>query len=200
VHARGWTGPTVSAVGSSFTGHALTVSAPILKHAGVLGTRSLKGGLLALVRYRMDTPNVIHQALDGEVIMIDLRSGAYYSLQAGGPESWNELQASPALEDIVASLAASHVEPRPELEEVVGAFLQELERNHLVVSFVADGEAPPRPRSPEQRPTRTNLEPPVLERFDDMQDLILLDPVHEVDEDAGWPHTRPGATLDASVD
>src|SRR5438046_2483421 len=107
--------------------------------AGVLGTRSLKGGLVAVVRYRVDTPNVTHQALGGEVSLIDLRSGASYSLQAGGAEIWNELQDSPALGDIVASLAASHVEPRPELEEVVGAFLQELERNHLVVSFVSDG-------------------------------------------------------------
>ena len=29
--------------------------------------------------------------------------------------------------------------------------------------------------------------PPVLEKFTDMQDLILLDPVHEVSE-RGWPH------------
>jgi hypothetical protein len=178
----------------------LTAGAPILKHCGRLWHTSLEGGLLALVRYRVDTPHVIHQTIDSEVIMIDLRSGAYYSLQAGGAEIWNELQDSPALEDIVAALAVNHVEPRQELEEVVGAFLQELERNQLVVSFVADGVLSPRPRSPEQRSTRTNLEPPVLERFDDMQDLILLDPVHEVDEDAGWPHMKPGATLDAGVD
>ena len=29
-----------------------------------------------------------------------------------------------------------------------------------------------------------------LERFDDMRDMLLLDPIHEVDE-AGWPHTKP---------
>ncbi len=29
---------------------------------------------------------------------------------------------------------------------------------------------------------------PVLESFTDMQDLILLDPIHEVDA-AGWPNT-----------
>jgi hypothetical protein len=34
------------------------------------------------------------------------------------------------------------------------------------------------------------MQPPVLEPFGDMQDLLLLDPVHEVDEDAGWP-TKP---------
>ena len=26
-----------------------------------------------------------------------------------------------------------------------------------------------------------------FERFNDMQDLLILDPIHEVDEEAGWP-------------
>ena len=26
-----------------------------------------------------------------------------------------------------------------------------------------------------------------FERFTDMQDLLVLDPIHEVDEEAGWP-------------
>jgi hypothetical protein len=32
--------------------------------------------------------------------------------------------------------------------------------------------------------------PPVLQKFQDMKELILLDPVHEVHEDLGWPHPR----------
>ena len=30
-----------------------------------------------------------------------------------------------------------------------------------------------------------------LVSFDDMQSLLLLDPVHDV-EDRGWPHAAPG--------
>ncbi len=33
---------------------------------------------------------------------------------------------------------------------------------------------------------------PRLETYSDMQDLILLDPVHEVDE-RGWPHAQAAA-------
>jgi hypothetical protein len=32
---------------------------------------------------------------------------------------------------------------------------------------------------------------PVLDKYTDMQELLLLDPIHEVD-DAGWPHTLTG--------
>jgi hypothetical protein len=30
--------------------------------------------------------------------------------------------------------------------------------------------------------------PPAIERFDDLEELLVLDPIHEVDE-AGWPAT-----------
>ena len=32
--------------------------------------------------------------------------------------------------------------------------------------------------------------PFTVEMFEDLADLILTDPVHDVDHDAGWPH-RP---------
>jgi len=38
----------------------------------------------------------------------------------------------------------------------------------------------------EMIPVTIAYAPPVLETFSDMQDLLLLDPIHEVD-DAGWP-------------
>jgi len=30
---------------------------------------------------------------------------------------------------------------------------------------------------------------PVLERYEDMQDFLLVDPIHEVD-DSGWPNKK----------
>ncbi len=32
--------------------------------------------------------------------------------------------------------------------------------------------------------------PPALETYTDMQELLLLDPIHDVDE-TGWPAARP---------
>jgi hypothetical protein len=29
-----------------------------------------------------------------------------------------------------------------------------------------------------------------LERYDDIADIIAMDPIHEVDENAGWPKPR----------
>jgi hypothetical protein len=37
---------------------------------------------------------------------------------------------------------------------------------------------------------KPDFEAPVLNRYTDMQDLLLLDPIHEVDE-TGWPIQKP---------
>jgi hypothetical protein len=56
----------------------------------------------------------------------------------------------------------------------------------LVVPLEEDA-ASPDSTNRQPLPEPSGFEPPVLEKFTDMQDLILLDPVHEVDE-RGWPH------------
>jgi len=40
-------------------------------------------------------------------------------------------------------------------------------------------------------PAGTVFAPPVLEVYTDMQDLLLLDPIHDVDETVGWPSPKP---------
>ena len=51
--------------------------------------------------------------------------------------------------------------------------------------------------APELPTTGGPLPEPRLEKFDDMQQLILLDPVHEIDETAGWPRMRAEDTPEA---
>ena len=51
----------------------------------------------------------------------------------------------------------------------------------------APDDAPP----PSAGASRTgDFVPPMLARFNNMSDLLLLDPIHDVDEQ-GWPRERP---------
>jgi hypothetical protein len=38
---------------------------------------------------------------------------------------------------------------------------------------------------------RASATPPTVEVFDDLADLILADPIHDVEETAGWPIRKP---------
>jgi hypothetical protein len=68
----------------------------------------------------------------------------------------------------------------------LSAFIESLEAEQLVVPDPLDATgAPLAPAGP-----ALPWEPLALETFTDMQELILLDPVHEVEPSQGWPVAR----------
>jgi Coenzyme PQQ synthesis protein D (PqqD) len=147
------------------------------------------------MRFRINTSRAISEIIDGEVIVIDLTTGSYYSLRGAGAEVWSDLTSGSHVDRIVERLAARYDASKDEIADSVRDLLDALDREELVVA-VEDGElelagdqpavavAPVMERSPFQRP--------VLEKHTDMQDLILLDPVHDVSE-KGWPHPAVAA-------
>ena len=38
--------------------------------------------------YRVNEPDVIHQLIDREVVIVDLRNGSYYSVSESGGTAW----------------------------------------------------------------------------------------------------------------
>jgi hypothetical protein len=136
-------------------------------------------------RFRIG-PEIVHETVDGEVIAIDLANGSYYSLAGSGPAIW-ELVAQGASEAEIGTVLAGRFEAEePEINAAVTALLTQLQENGLIVVSEEGGPDAPAHSSDEKAP----FEPPRLERYTDMKDYFLLDPIHEVDT-AGWP--RPAA-------
>ena len=149
---------------------------------------------------RVNAPGVIHETIDGEVIIINLSTGTYYSLKGSAAEAWELIEpgGSPVSE-LIRGLATRFASSPVELEAAVVPFLAELKDEGLIDCTERDGE-----RSKESNHGHSNgpagerrpFEPPALEKFTDMQDLVLLDPVHEVDQ-TGWPRV-PDTAPDGS--
>ena len=141
-------------------------------------------------RFRLNSPNVIAETIDGEAILVDLRTGSYYSVQGSGSTLWDGIAAGASLGRLADEVASGYSIDRDAAEEVVSSFCAELEREGLIVSL--DGVADSTPEPSFDLASISNgqvFSPPVVEKYTDMQDLVLLDPVHEVDE-RGWPHAR----------
>jgi hypothetical protein len=138
------------------------------------------------MRYRVNSPQVINETIDGEAIMINLATGSYYSLDRVGGDVWSLLEVSLPVDDIVAELGRRYEATEDDIRRGVDDLLQQLSGEELVVPC---GDAEPvRAVSPEPAASdRPPFHAPRLEKFTDMQDLILLDPVHQVDS-RGWPH------------
>jgi hypothetical protein len=64
----------------------------------------------------------------------------------------------------------------------------ELEREDLIVPRSTANGSVDLGGLVEAPPAGVSFRAPRLEKHTDMQDLILLDPVHEVDPQRGWPH------------
>jgi len=137
------------------------------------------------LRFRIG-PEIVHETVDGEVIAIDLVSGSYYSLAGSGPAVWEVLGSGASEAEIGAALASRFEADGETISAAVSALLGQLQESKLIVSDEQPGEAPMVGDTGEKTP----FEAPRLERYTDMKDYFLLDPIHEVDT-AGWP--RPAA-------
>ena len=127
------------------------------------------------MRYRINSPKVIHQIFDTEVVIVNLESGNYYSISGSGIDIWRQLAANRARDEILKSFDAN--------AETVARFLDELAREELVIEAAEELKA-----GDAARPGP--FVKPALDKFTDMRDLLLLDPIHELDE-SGWPKNLP---------
>lgn len=137
-------------------------------------------------RFRIG-PEIVHETVDGEVIAIDLADGSYYSLAGSGPAIWELLAHGAGEAEIAAALAGRFEAEDGEIGSAVSVLLGQLRENGLIVSETGVGAGAPAIAGSEEKEP---FEAPRLERYDDMKDYFLLDPIHEVDT-AGWP--RPAA-------
>jgi coenzyme PQQ synthesis protein D (PqqD) len=137
---------------------------------------------------RVNSPNVIYETIEGEVILIDLKTGTYYSLRDSGAAVWQAIEHGAGEDGIAAELRSRYDASEGEIRAAVRRLLDELEREGLVRA--EEGEAAPAAPASGNGAGRLPFAAPVLEKHTDMQDLILLDPVHEVGAQ-GWPHPAP---------
>jgi len=136
-------------------------------------------------RYELNSPPIIAEVVEGEVIAIDLDRGSYYSLASGAADVWVALTTGRSSADILASLPSAS---EPRLAGELQRFIESLLAERLIRLASAD-----RPAAADHAAGASGAiaawSEGVLrfERFTDMQDLLILDPIHEVDEEAGWP-------------
>jgi hypothetical protein len=138
------------------------------------------------IRLAIKSANVVHEIIEGETIIFNLETGVYYSLTGAGTEIWMLLEIGGTVTEITLELARYYHRCREDLEQPVAQLVAELTAENLIapcpaapddgVPTLAEADGPERP-----------FAPPLLKKYDDMQDLLLIDPVHDVEEQQGWP-------------
>lgn len=133
-------------------------------------------------QYSVDAESVIFEEIDNEMVVINLQTGCYYSLNRDAALAWRLVSSGFAISDILemgeggqggARLgeALRDIVRDFEAERLLQKALNAMDRNHAAI----DGLDVSAIRNPSMR------------KHEDIQEMLKLDPIHEV-TDLGWPH------------
>jgi hypothetical protein len=130
-------------------------------------------------------PWVTHERLDDEVIAINLETGAYFAFTGVAADCWSLVSAGLDVPGTAAAVAERYGVDIERSTGDVSQFVAKLEAAGLITG---QADASATPESVGLPPPNGPLAyaAPVVDSFEDLEDLLLLDPIHEVDE-AGWP-------------
>ncbi len=141
-------------------------------------------------RYRINESKVIFETFDDEIVLINQDNGNYYSLVTVGAFIWELVQKELSMDEILQEIHDNYTGNRSVIEPAVHEFLVDLQKEDLVYLIDKTENKRDMPGIPNDgKPEKPPFEAPIMLRYTDMQDLLLLDPIHEV-SDSGWPDIK----------
>jgi hypothetical protein len=140
------------------------------------------------MRYSLSDPaKISSRAFDDEVVVAHFGTGVYYSLLRPAADIWLALMAGLPVDQVAEVLAGQSEANREDFLAATHALVRQLEAEGLIAPARTECVQDWQPM-----PAAAPFGLPAVERFTDMQDLLLLDPIHDVGE-AGWPHEATSA-------
>ncbi len=129
---------------------------------------------------KINQPPVSHECIDGEVVIINMATGTYYSLVDLGAHLWLLIGAGCSRAELLRRVGDHYgdaaIPPTDVfLDDLIGEGLV-IEGGSASTSAIVDLPAV--------------FVAPRIDKFTDLQEMLLLDAIHEVDAAAGWPY-RP---------
>jgi hypothetical protein len=140
--------------------------------------------------FRINMPDVISENIDAEVVILNLRSGQYFSTANVGADLWDCIENGLRCQEMIERLICAYGKAKDEIETSVFKFLSQLLDQSLIVRLPQNEQVHRNGSTLESVSRNIEYEPPTLNQYTDMQDLLLLDPIHDVDE-MGWPAAKP---------
>ena len=111
-------------------------------------------------------------------------TGSYYSLQGSGHAIWSSIVEGRTVQAIGENFLEDTVDGKP-VKAHLDEFLRSLTAEELITPATSAGNSGNGSSSSE----KVAFLVPALEKFTDMEEFLLVDPIHEVGEQ-GWPQRQ----------
>lgn len=135
--------------------------------------------------WRINAPLVVSDTSVDEVIIMHHGTGHYFNCLGSAALIWNAIEERASLEVVGARLANAFDLDKHRALEVAQRFIGILYEHDLICQCGEGASATVKAVS-----VSGSFSEPEIGVHTDLADLLLLDPVHEVDE-AGWPAPKP---------
>lgn len=135
------------------------------------------------ILYRINTPAVASEFFENEVILVNMSRGHYYSLRDTAATLWQGLDAGLSDQALSHRLTEEYEIELPEARQAVQDFLKDAIIQDLINVTDQPVAVKPLANPVAKRP----FSQPLLEVYTDMEDLLGLDPIHDVNPQQGWP-------------
>lgn len=136
--------------------------------------------------FQINSPQVIREFFDDEAVIVNLELGIYYSLDSIGAIVWGLIEQGASNTQIVEKLSQMFKQPPNNMEKDIEEFIDLLLKEELIA---ATDNASLTSFDSINIDNKLTYSKPTLNKYTDMQELLLLDPIHEVDEE-GWPNIK----------
>jgi hypothetical protein len=137
--------------------------------------------------FRVPSDQIAHERLDGSVIAINLTTGTYFNMSGTAADAWTLLSQGATIQAVSTTL-----EQMFDCEAViadVGNFVDQC----VEFGLLEFTEAQSAPCNLPEDWSRETWVAPMLEVYNDLQDLILIDPIHDASV-VGWPEPKQQST------
>lgn len=135
--------------------------------------------------YKLNEEKMFYDYADGQAVVINYQTGMYYGMGLLASAILDRIVAGKDIEEIITAVKALPQCPS-DIAERVHSFVKELKEKEIIVAgSAASGGA--EPLANELAEDGFDLK---LDMFAEMADLLLADPVHDVDMQAGWPKLK----------
>ena len=151
---------------------------------------TMKTNPMAVQIARIQSSDIASEVIDGEIMIMNLQNGKYYSMDGVGIEIWQQLLAQQPLESIKSGLARQYDADHHTIDVAVEELVALLVSEELISIEKSDQELVADPDDADLSDGKQEFVPPSLQIHTDMEELLLLDPIHDVDTGVGWPHTQ----------
>lgn len=141
------------------------------------------------VGYVVASRDIVSEDFDGEFVVLDLGSGRYYSMDAAASALWRAITAGVSMQALADAVDSAAPASTGITAQDIHDYAEQLVAYGCLARSDVPGTVPLDPAT--AAALKAGAGPPKLEMFTDLADLIMADPIHDVEEAVGWPVRKP---------